>query len=463
MPSGRGSATLACGRAIAIVSTTNPATSRTPGRTARTRPRGRRPAVRRRAAGAHRARPKQGRRALPAARLDRARHEHADRHQHEQQEQLGQREGHPRPRRRRLRRAAIRTIAADEVLVGRQGHGVDPRPPEGALELGLARGRGVGEPGTELGVVGVDDQLLAGLGVLDHDRADVRQRRLARIDQPHGQHLVPPVEEMQRLLPAGRADEVGHDHDHRPPPDLAMRGLEQGGEVGDGSPVEMRLGHQVADEAQHLHPAARRGDRPVHRAREAHRADAVAAPGEEPRQHRGEVDQLRSLDPPVRRRPEVDRRAEVEQEPGRDLAVLVVLADVRHGGAGRDVPVDAPDVVAGLVLAQRREVQPGAPEQAAVVALEHPVEAADDLPVQALEDALRRADRPGTRRDAGRGGRPCARAGVRRHALRRRRGQEHGPGAGRPASGRGRGSWTGWRRGRRRPTAPRTTARGGGA
>ncbi len=90
------------------------------------------------------------------------------------------------------------------------------------------------------------------------------------------------------------------------------------------------------------------------------------------------------------RRPEVDRRAQVEQEPGRDLAVLDVLADVRRVHPRGDVPVDVADVVADLVLAQVGEVDAVAAEQAAVVALKQAVEPADDLPVEALEDAFRR-------------------------------------------------------------------------
>ena len=55
-----------------------------------------------------------------------------------------------------------------------------------------------------------------------------------------------------------------------------------------------------------------------------------------------------------------------------------------------DVPVDVADVVAELVLAQVGEVDAVAVEQGPVVALEQAVEPADDLPVEALEDALRR-------------------------------------------------------------------------
>ena len=105
---------------------------------------------------------------------------------------------------------------------------------------------------------------------------------------------------------------------------------------------------------------------------------------------RHEVDEDVPLQPRRLGCPEVDGRAQVEQEPRGDLAVLVVLADVRRVHPGGDVPVDVPDVVAGLVFAEGREVHAVAVEQAPVVALEQAVEAPDDLPVEALEDAFRR-------------------------------------------------------------------------
>ena len=107
-------------------------------------------------------------------------------------------------------------------------------------------------------------------------------------------------------------------------------------------------------------------------------------------ERRHEVDQDAPLEPLGLARPEVDRRAEVEQEPGGDLTVLVVLADVRRVHPRRDAPVDVPDVVAVLVLAQVREVDAVAAEQRAVVTLKQAVEPADDLPVEALEEAFRR-------------------------------------------------------------------------
>ena len=63
---------------------------------------------------------------------------------------------------------------------------------------------------------------------------------------------------------------------------------------------------------------------------------------------------------------------------------------MRGRRAGRDVPVDIADVIAPLVLAQVGEVRAAAVEQRVVIALKQAVEPADDLPVEALEDALRR-------------------------------------------------------------------------
>ena len=106
------------------------------------------------------------------------------------------------------------------------------------------------------------------------------------------------------------------------------------------------------------------GDRPLDPAAVEDRADAVAVARQQPRQRRHEVDQDAALQALGLHGAEVDRRAQVEQEPGRDLAVLEVLADVRRVHAGGDVPVDVPDVVAVLVLAQVREVDAVAAEQA---------------------------------------------------------------------------------------------------
>ena len=163
-----------------------------------------------------------------------------------------------------------------------------------------------------------------------------------------------------------------------------------GAEVGERRAGQARLAEQVLDEAQDLDPAAAGGDRVLDPAAVEHGTDPVAAAGEQPGERRDEVDEHGPLEPIRVDRAEVHRRAEVEQEPRGDLAILVVLADVGRVHPRGDVPVDVADVVAGLVLAQRGEVHAVAVEQAPVVALKQAIQPADDLPVEALEDALRR-------------------------------------------------------------------------
>ena len=135
----------------------------------------------------------------------------------------------------------------------------------------------------------------------------------------------------------GVADEVGHDHDERPAADRPR------------CPPRAAPARSVAGArgAHRLVAAARRSRR-----RTAVRPDATGivrrlsplstiAPIRLPRRVRtrasvvDEVDEHRPLEPVVADRPEVHRRAEVEQEPGRDLAVLVVLADVGRRSCAR--------------------------------------------------------------------------------------------------------------------------------
>ncbi len=148
--------------------------------------------------------------------------------------------------------------------------------------------------------------------------------------------------------------------------------------------------HQVLDELQDLVAPAPSRDRPLHGAAVEHGPDAVSAPSQEPGQSGDEIYEHGPFDALRIHCPEVDRGTEVQQEPGRDLTILGVLANVRRVHPRGHVPVDGSHVVAGLVLPQVHQVQPVAAEQAAVVALEDAVEAANDLPVQALEDLLGR-------------------------------------------------------------------------
>ena len=59
-----------------------------------------------------------------------------------------------------------------------------------------------GEALAEAAVVGVDEQLLAGLGVLHHQQAEVGQFDLQRVVQPHRDHLVALRELAERAPPS---------------------------------------------------------------------------------------------------------------------------------------------------------------------------------------------------------------------------------------------------------------------
>ena len=236
--------------------------------------------------------------------------------------------------------------------------------------------------------MGIDIQLLAGLGIFHDNRADIRQLHLARVPQAHRQHFVALVEQAQRPLPAGRADEIGDDKHQRAFFDGIQAAIEQRRQVGEGRARQARLLEQVVDQAQHLHAPAAGRDGALDAAAVEHGAHAVAVPGEQARQGGDEIDQHAAFN--AGSRAEIDRRAEVEQKPGGDLAVFDVLAHIRRVHARGDIPVDVADIIFRLVFAQVGKIDPVAVEQAAVVALQQAIQAADDLPVQALQDALRR-------------------------------------------------------------------------
>ncbi len=201
-------------------------------------------------------------------------------------------------------------------------------------------------------------------------------------------HLVALVEQRQRALPAGRADEIGDDENQRAPFDGMQPALQQGRQVGEGRARQLRLPEQIVDQAQHLHAPAARRDGALDPAGVEHRPHTVAVTRQQARQRGDKIDQQAALLAVLAAK--IDRWAEIEQEPGCDFAVFHVLAHIRRVHAGGDVPIDIADVVLGLVLAQIGKIDPVAVEQAAVVALQQAVQAADDLPVQALQDALRR-------------------------------------------------------------------------
>ncbi len=269
------------------------------------------------------------------------------------------------------------------------------RPRRSPAQVGLARRGELGEAPAKAAVVGVDEQLLAGLGVLHDQQAEVGQRHFHRVVQPHRDDVVPLREVGERLFPARRADEVGDDEHQRAPRRDAVRGLEEVGELRlDGrARRRFRPRRHLLHQVQHVAAAAARRHHGVDAVAVEQRADAVAVAREDAREHGDELGGDRAL--LLRLRAEVDRRRQVDQEPRGDLALLVVLAHVRRLQARGDVPVDVADVVAPDVLAQVGEVEPVAAEERPVVAVQHAVETADHRPLEPAQDGLRRGGRRG--------------------------------------------------------------------
>src|ERR671929_1342226 len=131
-----------------------------------------------------------------------------------------------------------------------------------------------------------------------------------------------------------------------------------------------------------------RGDRPLDAAAVEYRPDAIAVAREQPRERRDEIDQDGTLQ--TLRCAKIHGGAQVEQKPGGDIAIFDILADVRGRQARGDVPINIANIISGLILAQIGKIHSVAVKEAAVIALQQAIQPADDLPVETLQDTLRR-------------------------------------------------------------------------
>jgi hypothetical protein len=102
--------------------------------------------------------------------------------------------------------------------------------------------------------------------------------------------------------------------------------LQQIAQVGSAWRRLVRPCRHPLQQVQHLQPAASSRQHGVDRAAVEDRADAVAMAGQQPGQHANEFTGDLALGREVR--PEVDARAEVDDEPGAELAVFGELADI---------------------------------------------------------------------------------------------------------------------------------------
>jgi hypothetical protein len=277
----------------------------------------------------------------------------------------------------------------DEVGVGGELHRVDARFAERIAQQRFALRRSGREALAELRIVGVDEELLARLRVAEQEQPQVGKLALQRVVQPHRDDFVAHRQLAEPRRPAGRADEVRDDEHYRAARHGVGAGEQELGELGLSGRGQRRPGLHAVQDLQHLAPAAPRRDHGVDARAVEQRADAVAAAGQQPREQRNELRRHRLLLGFARA--EVDRSREVDQEPGRDLAILVELAHVRRLQPRRHVPVDVAYVVAILVLAQVGEVEAEAAEQRPIVALQQAVETAQRRPLQPAKKRFRAA------------------------------------------------------------------------
>ena len=123
---------------------------------------------------------------------------------------------------------------------------------------------------------------------------------------------------------------------------------------------------------------------------EGDEAEPIRSPGHEPADDQRRA--LRHVRLPAIGRPEMHRGRLVEEEPGRQLPVGHVLADLWGEAAGGRVPVDPPHVVARLVRPEPVHLQTDAKAQAAVVAGHAPADPARECQLEAPDEIV--GDRP---------------------------------------------------------------------
>ncbi len=262
--------------------------------------------------------------------------------------------------------------------------------------MGLALLAGsVGVAGAQLGAAGVDLAQPAGLGIDQGQRADIGQFELARVDELDDEHVVAHRDASEVALPTLGCQQIAH-HDREA---ASMRGRHEPAdalrEVGFVSAFASRcVLHAVEDRHQvgaallggHLDDAAWFHE---------HRAEPVAdASSEEPDRRDCLQREVALFDLGGA---EVEAGRLVDADPRLELAIGDRFADVRLLGAGRDVPVDAPHVVTGLICPRLAELAAVARYEAAVVTLQQAVELARDAQLEAAQHLARGLDRHAVR------------------------------------------------------------------
>ncbi len=108
------------------------------------------------------------------------------------------------------------------------------------------------EASTELGISRVDQHVVARLWVGQRDEAGIGQVVLTRIDELHGDNIVPAGQEGQRPLPPWRRHKVGRDDHEGSLARHPTSSSQEGTKVGRPSRCRRRGREEFASDPQHL-------------------------------------------------------------------------------------------------------------------------------------------------------------------------------------------------------------------
>src|SRR5207247_563508 len=105
----------------------------------------------------------------------------------------------------------------DKVVAGGKLERIHTRCLERPAELGFPLFRRRDKALSKAAIMRVDEQLLAGLRILDDQKAQVRQLHFQWIVEADGDDIMAARKLCEGLRPTGRADEIGDDEDERAP------------------------------------------------------------------------------------------------------------------------------------------------------------------------------------------------------------------------------------------------------
>ena len=215
----------------------------------------------------------------------------------------------------------------------------------------------------------VDVDLLARLGILERDNADVGQILLARIDHRDGNEVVAAGGDGEGTR-ITLIHEIGNKEDHRAPGHHFVQVFQRGGQIG---PAVLWLEEEhFADEPQGVQAAFFRMNEKFDLVAEKEEADFVVildrAEGEDRGDFGGQLALARV------HASEIARGADIDHEHDGQFALLSEFFDKWRVHARGDVPIDRPDFVTRRVFAHLLEIHPPPLEDAMIRPGKHRVD-----------------------------------------------------------------------------------------